>query len=293
MADGKLSEFPAAKQLSIYKKRIGGLRAPVNERIRAAQRLAAQAIGPPVLSTPIISDQLNIKLKGIDEAYAKLEANIDSILDIVEADDDTTEFDYYTDYIAKCDKQREECREAVTNALIAVSAPIAAPIAEGDLDESDSDGGATTRRKAARPRAVSELKPEKLKSNAKAAEFQVWKRRLMAYWNASNFALYDTNTQQQCLEQRVETRLMGLIRPSMKADMPVLPIDGHPELGSVMALLSDECEAKNPVVSRRYELFRTEHTTWTLTEYISQLRIAANHAEMEDLQAKISFAYMR
>ena len=106
------------------------------------------------------------------------------------------------------------------------------PIVEGDLDESDSDGGATTRRKAARPGAVSELKPEKLKSNAKAAEFQVWKRRLMAYWNASNFVLYDTNTQQQCLEQTVETRLMGLIRPSMKADVPVLPIDGHPELGS-------------------------------------------------------------
>ena len=32
-------------------------------------------------------------------------------------------------------------------------------------------------------------------------------------------------------------------------------------------------------------MFRTEHTTGTLTEYISQLRIAANHAEMEDLQS--------
>ena len=55
----------------------------------------------------------------------------------------------------------------------------------------------------------------------------------MAYWRASNFAHYDTNTQQQCLEQTVEKRLMGLIRPSMKVDM--LPIDGHPELGLVLA----------------------------------------------------------
>ena len=52
-----------------------------------------------------------------------------------------------------------------------------------------------------------------------------------------------------------------------------------------MALLSNECDAKNPIVSRCYESFRIEHTKGTLTEYISQLRTSATHAEMADLQA--------
>ena len=95
MAD--ISKFLTTKQVSILKRRIGGLRTPVNEKIGAAPRLATLAIGPPVLNAPIISKQLNFKLKEIDAAYDRLKANVNSIINLlinlVEVSDDTAKFD--------------------------------------------------------------------------------------------------------------------------------------------------------------------------------------------------------
>ena len=78
---------------------------------------------------------------------------------------------------------------------------------------------------------------------------------------------------------------MLLIENSIKPDMPVLPIEEKPELGSVLDLLSAECLARHPMVSRRYELFPMEQSAGsTLTEYINRLRDTATNAELAAIE---------
>ena len=91
-------------------------------------------------------------------------------------------------------------------------------------------GSSAARTCRRRPKACSNLRPEKLTKDPKPAQFQRWMRSLIAYWDASHFAYSTPATQHEYLRKVVDKGLMQLIEKNIKNDMPVVPIEDKPEL---------------------------------------------------------------
>ena len=272
-------------QITVLRRRIGSFHKALNTKLKSGHSLSKQAIGPLILYSLPIAKQVQQLLDELNESYDNLKTTLVAIINRVEADNDNTNYDYYTEYLNTINTEFDECRLYITIALGTVSATPSASIAADDK-ELDSAGGADGSAAAAkvckvRPKAVRDLQPEKLTKETKPAQFQIWTRSLRAYWLASQFPLCVPETQHEYLRKVVDSKLMLLIENSIKPDMPVLPIDDKPQLGSVLDLLSAECLARHPMVSRRYELFRMEQAAGsTLTEYINRLRDPATNAEL-------------
>ena len=290
-------ELTPAKQLQVLKRRIGGYRTAFNTKVTGGTALAKQAIGPPAMHSDTVAQQLAQRMAELDEPFNKLKATLQDIIKRVETDDDEKDFLHYNEYLNKIISELDEAKQYITEAIEAVgeqskaNSVVVAP-SDSSSESDDGGGGGAARTRRRRPKACSDLRPDKLTKDTKPAQFQTWMRSHIAYWDASHFAHSTPATQHEYLRKVVDKGLMQLIEKNIKNDMPVVPIEDKPELSSVLDLLKAECLARHPMVGRRYELFRTEQAAGTsLSEYINKLRDSATNAELTDLDANGLICY--
>jgi len=230
-------------------------------------------------------------LAELDEPFNKLQAVLQDIITRVETDDADAGFQHYNEYLNKLTSELDEAKQYITSAIEAVGKQpkansIVAPSDSSGESSNDGGGSGNARTRRRRPKACSDLHPDKLTKDTEPAQFQTWMRSLIAYWNASHFEYSTPATQHEYLWKIVDKGLMQLIEKNIKNDMPVVPIENKPELGSVLDLLKAECLAMHPMVGRRYELFCTEQAAGaSLSEYINKLRDSATNTELTDLDA--------
>ena len=245
-------ELTPAKQLQVLKRRIGGYRTAFNTKIKSGTALAKQAIGPPAMHSDTVAQQLGQRMAELDEPFNKLKAVLQDIISRVETDDDDSDFQHYTKYLNDLISELDEAKQFITSALEAVGEQpktnsIVAP-SDSSSESNDGGSGGAPRTRRRRPKACSDLRPDKLTKDTKPAQFQTWMRSLIAYWDSSHFAYSTPATQHEYLQKVVDKGLMQLIEKNIKNDMPVVPIEDKPELGSVLDLLKAECLARHPMV---------------------------------------------
>lgn len=180
--------------LPILKRQVAGYRTAFNNKIDAASNLAKQVIGPPVNRAPIIVVQLQARVVEVETSYAVLKKVIDQIINVVIKDDDTASYDHYTRYLETVSQEFEHTRNELILTLAQVeTVPVPTPKVKNSDDEADSDGnggggsGGARRARSPRPKAVSDLKPPLLKKGFEKSSYNIWERKLSAYFNASHF----------------------------------------------------------------------------------------------------------
>ena len=63
------------------KARIAGFTTSLNNKITGAENLVDQVLGPPILKSETVRAQLNQRLDEVQEAWAKLKALLDKVVD--------------------------------------------------------------------------------------------------------------------------------------------------------------------------------------------------------------------
>ena len=105
-------------------------------------------------------------------------------------------------------------------------------------DDDDDEAAVTVVRP---PKAVADLKPQKLQKNIQPAQFESWKKALETYWVASRFNTVSPLEQFGYIRNLVDEGLLPTIELQIGAATPVFPNESTPEAGSVLALLEREC----------------------------------------------------
>ena len=249
-----------AAKLQKTKRRLSGFRTAFNTKMKGGFDLAKQAIGPPPLRSTVMVNQLNQRMAEIAVPYGNIKETIESILALIENDDDETAFNHYTEYLATVTTEYDQVRDYITVALDSiVEKPIKNEISIVDEEEEDdtpvvADGSSTAKRVVVK--AVTELKPFKLNSEHEPAQFLSWSRSLKAYFDASNFCHLAVSTQLEYLRKVVDSTLMMVIDPSIGEDTPVFNVPDQPELGSIMDLLTTEMLSRHSIVSHCFSKLR-------------------------------------
>ena len=70
------------------KSRISGYTTSLNAKITSAEQLADQVLGPPILKSELVCDQLNKRLAEVQEAWDKLSFLLDQVIQFYEDNPD-------------------------------------------------------------------------------------------------------------------------------------------------------------------------------------------------------------
>ena len=202
-------ELTPAKQLQVLKWRIGGYRTAFNTKPNGSTALAKQAIGPPAMHSDTVAQQLSQLMAELDEPFNKLKAVLQDIITWVETNDDEANFLHYNEYLNKHTSELDEAKQYITSALETVGKQpkanwIVAPSDSSGESINDGAGGGAARICRRRPKACSDLRPDKLTKDTKPAQFQTWMRSLIAYCDASHFEYSTPNTQHEYLRKVVD-----------------------------------------------------------------------------------------
>ena len=276
----------AATELQVLKRRVAGFRTAFNNKVKTSNNLSDGVMGPPVNRAPVVLLQLQTYLKEVTSSYDQLNKVLSQILDLVITDDDSQQYDHYSEYVTKVTKEYEEIRAKLTITLAAVEKPIdVAPQEDSSDSDSDSTSGARSRRtRSPPPKSCTDLKPDKLQKHYKPAQFAAWLRKLKVWFEASRFAKLHISCQQEYLRGCVADSLMALIEPDIGADSPVFPLDDFADMVAIVDLLEQEITSRNPIMSRRYAFFQTQMSrNQTFSQYLAHLRDVGNFCDLDSL----------
>ena len=108
------------------KARIAGFTTSLNNKITGAENLVDQVLGPPILKSETVRAQLNQRLDEVQEAWLKLKALLDEVVDYYienPADDSagakskTSGADHYIHYRGEKSCKYDECRSKLIMAI--------------------------------------------------------------------------------------------------------------------------------------------------------------------------------
>ena len=276
----------AATELAVLKRRVAGFRTAFNNKVKTSGNLSTGVMGPPINRAPVVVLQLQAYLKEVTSSYDQLNKVLSQILNLVITDDDSKQYDHYSDYVATVTEIFEDIRSRLTITLAAVEKPIDV-VPQGDSTDSDSDSTSGARSKRARsppPKSCTDLKPDKLGKHFKPAQFAAWVRKLKVWFEASRFAKLHISCQQEYLRGCVADSLMALIEPDIAAASPVFPMDDFADVVAIVDLLDTEITSRNPIMSRRYAFFQTQMSrNQTFSQYLAHLRDVGNFCDLDSL----------
>ena len=282
--------------ISKAKARISGFTTSLNNKISGAENLidCVETVG---FKSETVRDQLNQRLAEVQESWLKLKAVLDDVVDyyIDNPSEDVANSKgvkaskHYEDYRSDKSIQYDACRNKI---IITITKLEPASVAQAQVSVADDDDDEAAVTVVRPPKAVADLKPQKLQKNIQPAQFESWKKALETYWVASRFHTVSPLEQFGYIRNLVDEGLLSTIELQIGAATPVFPNASTPEAGSVIALLEQECLLTHPLVSRRFELLRMTHSPQnTLTEFISQLKVASLNAKFSDVNSNDFIAF--
>ena len=275
-----------ATDLAVLKRRVAGFRTAFNNKVKTSGNLSAGVMGPPINRAPIVVLQLQTYLKEVTSSFNQLNKVLSQILALVVTDEDSKQFDHYSEYVTAVTEIFEDTRSELTLTLSTIETPVIVASKEDSSDnEIDSASGArSTRTRSPPPKSCTDLKPDKLQKHYKPAQFAAWLRKLKVWFEASRFARLHVSCQQEYLRGCVADSLMALIEPDVAADSPVFPIDEFADVVAIVDLLDTEITSRNPIMSRRYAFFQTQMSrNQTFSQYLAHLRDVGNFCELDSL----------
>ena len=275
----------AATELQVLKRRVAGFRTAFNNKLKASDSLSDGVMGPPINRAPVVVLQLQTYLKEVASSFNQLNKVLLQILDLVVTDENSQQYDHYSEYVSKVTGEYEDIRAKLTMTLAAVEKPIdVAPKGDSSDSDSDSTSGGSRRARSPPPKSCTDLKPDKLQKHYKPAQFAAWLRKLKVWFEASRFTKLHVSCQQEYLRGCVADSLMALVEPDVGADSPVFPLDDFADVVAIVDLLEAEITSRNPIMSRRYAFFQTQMSrSQTFSQYLAHLRDVGNFCELDSL----------
>ena len=147
---------------------------------------------PPINKSETVRTQLKQRLDEVQEAWLKLKALLDEVVDYY-IDNPTEDIagakgvkgsQHYADYREDKSCKYDVCRSK----LIMAIAKLEPSEAQAHVSVAEDDEEAAAPVEVVRPpKAVAELKPNKLQKNIQPVQFESWKKGLKTYWEASRF----------------------------------------------------------------------------------------------------------
>jgi hypothetical protein len=261
-------EAVAAAIIAVAKSR-RGIRSWYTSALNQAERAVANAMGPPVVQTQLMADRLMAIQILVDKRYERLNSANQRLflLDSVPAAALLRQ-----QQIDDTDGRYTEINDFITAALTAVAIPAGDP----PLHQPNQGPGAF--------RAVRDLKPFDLSSEASPTKFSDWMTRFKAYYQASRFHTLEIEAQQSYMQSCIQPGLWVVLKQHLRITTPIYNDDDDEP--SCMKFLTREFDQRYPLILRRFALMMySQERGQTYTDFMAAIKELGAAARLETMTA--------